>query len=281
MADQAPSQTPVPPPSQSLPLSQTGSQDPSASSALASGEPATSSGATAVLKPDPDAAAGAALDASIEQDIDLNTSNDSKMTNATDAEDPAVGNPIQTATSVDAFAAAAAPSKKETSLREFLGKLDEYAPIIPDAVTAHYLTLAGLPPPGNGPNQTPPHLARLLALATQKFIADIAADSYQYARIRASNSSSASNPMGSLNAASGLGMPAGASGAGAAGAAAGASGGDAGKGKANTHLGIQRPGFGGGGSGGSGQGRTVLTMEDLGMAVAEYGVSVKRGEFYR
>jgi transcription initiation factor TFIID subunit 10 len=25
----------------------------------------------------------------------------------------------------------------------------------------------------------------------------------------------------------------------------------------------------------------VLTMEDLGMAVGEYGVSVKRGEFYR
>lgn len=82
--------------------------------------------------------------------------------------------------------------------------------------------------------------------------------------------------MGSLNAASGLNMPGGA-GAGAA----GVGGGDAGKGKANTHLGIQRPGFGGGGSGGSGQGRTVLTMEDLGMAVAEYGVSVKRGEFYR
>lgn len=155
---------------------------------------------------------------------------------------------------------------------------------IPDAVTSHYLTLAGLPPPGHGPNQTPPHLARLLALATQKFVADIAADSYQYARIRASNSSSASNPMGSLNAASGLNAPAGAAGVGGAagGPAAGGGGGEGGgKGKANVHLGIQRPGFGGGGSGGSGQGRTVLTMEDLGMAVGEYGVSVKRGEFYR
>lgn len=191
------------------------------------------------------------------------------------AEEGDIGNPVQ-ATSVDA----AATSKKETSLREFLGKMDDYAPIIPDAVTAHYLTLAGLPPPGNGPNQTPPHLARLLALATQKFIADISADSYQYARIRASNSSSASNPMGSLNAASGLGMPAGGA-AGGAGAGGGGGGGGEKGGKAGTHLGIQRPGFGGGGSGGSGQGRTVLTMEDLGMAVSEYGVSVKRGEFYR
>lgn len=89
--------------------------------------------------------------------------------------------------------------------------------------------------------------------------------------------------MGGLNAAAGLSMPGSSNLAGAAGAAAGA-GGDASKGKggaANTHLGIQRPGFGGGGQGGSGQGRTVLTMEDLGMAVSEYGVSVKRGEFYR
>jgi hypothetical protein len=150
---------------------------------------------------------------------------------------------------------------------------------IPDAVTAHYLTVAGLPPPGNGPNQTPPHLARLLALATQKFVADIAADAYQYSRVRASNSSSANNPMGGLNAAAGLNLPAGAAG----GAAGAGGGGDSGKkGNAtNTSLGIQRPGFGGGGQGGTGQGRTVLTMEDLGMAVSEYGVSLKRGEFYR
>jgi transcription initiation factor TFIID subunit 10 len=49
----------------------------------------------------------------------------------------------------------------------------------------------------------------------------------------------------------------------------------------NKNLGVQRPGYGGGGQGGSGQGRTVLTMEDLGMAVGEYGVNVKRSEFYR
>lgn len=47
-----------------------------------------------------------------------------------------------------------------------------------------------------------------------------------------------------------------------------------------SNLGIQRPGYGGGGQGGS-QNRTVLTMEDLGMAVGEYGINVKRGEFYR
>ncbi|KAL3464267.1 transcription initiation factor TFIID 23-30kDa subunit-domain-containing protein [Aspergillus heterothallicus] len=246
--------------------------------------PQTSSEATVVPKLEPETSDPSALDASADMANNSTTAANAEAgavaAGPGDAGAP-VGNPVQqTVVSVDA----AASSKKETSLREFLGKMDEYAPIIPDAVTSHYLTLAGLPPPGNGPNQTPPHLARLLALATQKFIADIAADSYQYARIRASNSSSASNPMGSLNAASGLGVP----GAGGAGGAAGGGGsGDAGKAgggsgnKGGAHLGIQRAGFGGGGSGGSGQGRTVLTMEDLGMAVSEYGVSVKRGEFYR
>jgi transcription initiation factor TFIID subunit 10 len=53
------------------------------------------------------------------------------------------------------------------------------------------------------------------------------------------------------------------------------------KAKSGAHmLGVQRPGLGGGGGGG-GQGRAVLTMEDLGCAVGEYGVNVRRGEFYR
>lgn len=53
------------------------------------------------------------------------------------------------------------------------------------------------------------------------------------------------------------------------------------KGKAGAHvLGVQRPGFGGGG-GGPGQGGAVLTMEDLGCAVGEYGVNIRRGEYYR
>ncbi|ROW12035.1 hypothetical protein VPNG_05193 [Cytospora leucostoma] len=76
------------------------------------------------------------------------------------------------------------PTRKDTSLKEFLSKIDDYAPIIPDGVTNYYMTKAGLPPPP----QTDPRLAKLLALATQKFVADIAADAYQYSRIRASNS---------------------------------------------------------------------------------------------
>ncbi|KUI67329.1 Transcription initiation factor TFIID subunit 10 [Cytospora mali] len=177
------------------------------------------------------------------------------------------------------------PTRKDTSLKEFLSKIDDYAPIIPDGVTNYYMTKAGLPPPP----QTDPRLAKLLALATQKFVADIAADAYQYSRIRASNSSAANNPMGNLGAAAGYPIPgqaAGAPGAGGAAQVGGGGGGGGGgpKGAAGQAgqnlLGIQRPGFGGGGQGGS-QNRTVLTMEDLGMAVGEYGVNVKRSEFYR
>ena len=174
------------------------------------------------------------------------------------------------------------PTRKDPSLKEFLSKMDDYAPIvssfftlpahfsnslqIPDAVTHYYLTKAGLPPPP----QTDPRLARLLALATQKFIADIAADAYQYSRIRSSNSSNANNPMGNLGAAAGFPVP---------GQPAAAPGSKEQQGRGGP-LGIQRPGYGGGGQGGS-QNRTVLTMEDLGMAAGEYGVNVKRGEFYR
>jgi transcription initiation factor TFIID subunit 10 len=161
------------------------------------------------------------------------------------------------------------PHKKDASLRDFLSKMDDYTPLVPDAVTDYYLTLAGLPPPP----QTDRRLARLLALATQKFIADIAADAYQYSRIRSTNTTS-NNPLTGLGGAAGFGM---------GGAGEGGEGGpskgkkDAGK---NAPLGGPRAGYGGGGAGG-GQGRTVLTMEDLGMAVGEYGVNVKRGEFYR
>ncbi|KAK4494167.1 hypothetical protein PRZ48_014465 [Zasmidium cellare] len=159
------------------------------------------------------------------------------------------------------------PQKKDTSLREFMGKMDDYAPLIPDAVTDYYLTLAGLPPPP----ETDRRLARLLALATQKFIADIAADAYQYSRIRSTNTTS-NNPMTGLGGAAGFGtnMPGG----------EGESGGKGKKDQKAAPLGGPRAGYGGGGAGG-GQGRTVLTMEDLGMAVGEYGVNVKRGEFYR
>ena len=95
------------------------------------------------------------------------------------------------------------PQKKDASLRSFLSKMDDYTPLIPDAVTDYYLTLAGLPPPP----ETDRRLARLLALATQKFVADIAADAYQYSRIRSTNTTS-NNPLTGLGGAAGYGVSA-------------------------------------------------------------------------
>lgn len=143
---------------------------------------------------------------------------------------------------------------------------------IPDAVTAHHLALAGLPP-----HSTPLQLSRLLALATQRFIADIAADAYQYSRMRSSASGSSAP---SAAAASGAGTTAtGLPGQSQQQTLWGTQKEEKGKGGAHM-LGVQRAGLGGGGGGGA-QGRAVLTMEDLGCAVGEYGVNVRRGEFYR
>lgn len=130
---------------------------------------------------------------------------------------------------------------------------------IPDAVTDYYLSLSGL-------STSDPRLKRLLALATQKFIADIATDAYQYSRIRQNSSNAGGVPgIGALNAGAGGGT--------------GGPGGGAGGG--GSFRPIARPGFGGGGGSGGSAGRTVLTMEDLGSAVGEYGVNTRRPEFYR
>ncbi|KAI9020395.1 transcription initiation factor IID TAF10 subunit [Hyaloraphidium curvatum] len=67
--------------------------------------------------------------------------------------------------------------RRERSLGEFLAEMDKYAPIIPDAVTDYYLARAGF-------NCDDVRIKRLLALAAQKFIADIATDALQHCRMR-------------------------------------------------------------------------------------------------
>jgi len=55
--------------------------------------------------------------------------------------------------------------------------LDEYEPMIPNEVTDFYLQRVGF-------ECEDVRLKRLLSLAAQKFVSDIAADAYQHARIR-------------------------------------------------------------------------------------------------
>ncbi|ORX60708.1 putative TAF10-TFIID and SAGA subunit [Hesseltinella vesiculosa] len=73
--------------------------------------------------------------------------------------------------------------KSEKTLAEFLIKMDEYSPIIPDAVTDYYLNRAGF-------DCDDVRVKRVLALAAQKYIADIATDAYQYCKVRQSGNRS-------------------------------------------------------------------------------------------
>ncbi|KAJ3391572.1 Transcription initiation factor TFIID subunit 12 [Entophlyctis sp. JEL0112] len=74
-------------------------------------------------------------------------------------------------------AAAKHDREREKGLLDLLAMMEESAPLIPDSVADHFLAKAGF-------ECSDVRVKRLLALATQKFIADIAQDAFHYSKIR-------------------------------------------------------------------------------------------------
>ncbi|XP_065218755.1 transcription initiation factor TFIID subunit 10 [Planococcus citri] len=68
-----------------------------------------------------------------------------------------------------------------------LQQLEDYSPTIPDAVMTSYLQQSGF-------DASDPRITRIIALAAQKFISDIANDALQQCKIRTSNQVSKGKP---------------------------------------------------------------------------------------
>uniref|UniRef100_A0A5B7ATR3 Transcription initiation factor TFIID subunit 10 n=2 Tax=Davidia involucrata TaxID=16924 RepID=A0A5B7ATR3_DAVIN len=67
----------------------------------------------------------------------------------------------------------------DTALSDFLASLMDYTPTIPDELVEHYLAKSGFQCPDV-------RLIRLVAVATQKFIAEVATDALQQCKARQS-----------------------------------------------------------------------------------------------
>ncbi|CAL5340628.1 unnamed protein product [Camellia sinensis] len=65
----------------------------------------------------------------------------------------------------------------DTVLSDFLASLTDYTPTIPDQLVEHYLAKSGFQCPDV-------RLIRLVAVATQKFIAEVATDALQQCKAR-------------------------------------------------------------------------------------------------
>ncbi|XP_017075605.1 transcription initiation factor TFIID subunit 10b [Drosophila eugracilis] len=62
-------------------------------------------------------------------------------------------------------------------LSDFMSQLEDYTPLIPDAVTSHYLNMGGF-------QADDKRIVRLISLAAQKYMSDIIDDALQHSKAR-------------------------------------------------------------------------------------------------
>ncbi|XP_053958720.1 transcription initiation factor TFIID subunit 10b isoform X1 [Anastrepha ludens] len=120
----------------------------------------------------------------------------------------------------------AAPEERAAvqQLSDFMLQLEDYVPTVPDAVTACYLNSAGF-------ESNDPRIVRLISVATQKFISDVANDALQQCITRCN----------SQNVGPG------------------------------THVPGQKA---------TKDRKYTLTMEDLAPALADYGITVRKAQYF-
>lgn len=140
-------------------------------------------------------------------------------------------------------------TRKDKTLEEILDLMVDNPPIIPDAVVEYYMRK-------NGFEDVDLRVKRLLALATQKFVSDIANDAYEYSRIRsgvavnnANNGQARARQLMLNQQQPGQQQPV-------------------------TQQQQQQ-------NEKNTQSKVVLTVNDLSSAVAEYGLNIGRPDFYR
>ena len=80
-------------------------------------------------------------------------------------------------TNGNSYAGAAPPIPAQPPLSDFLLQLEDYTPTIPDAVVKHYLSSSGF-------DTSDPRVLRLVSLAAQKFVSDVANDALQHCKMR-------------------------------------------------------------------------------------------------